>query len=259
MEALNEILKNTFFWIFWAALFGGAAFAGMFASTKKAENVEQARGRKWSFVSIALSLAAISATLSVFIPRAENIFDPRLLYFSGGVFLLSFISFKLKKSIGFFTLTIVFTLFLLFQVLFIGWTGFKEQYMVAEITPISSIENRTQYIIKEDSDPQYLRITGNRLYAHFAYIKMADYYFFLPYRNYFQFRGFSPDSNQTFPGEEEKNRIDIDSFLLSLLQYLPGVEYKSQVSASFVPQRLQEYRLTIEENSTVSIKEWFQF
>ena len=208
MPFSQSLLFTPFFWFFFSAVATGAALSRATRRTKL--HSDQATTRKWTLVSIYLSIAVVLATCGVFVPGAEKVKDVAVLHLFGVTFAASFLALRFKRAIGLpITLILLFALILglLFFQSVRAFTGETEiarirvlsstgDNMKLEVLPVVEQRRAPEPIGLKSSDeassgqwPVIVSLEGQYFAPIVKVIIFDDLYVFLGSKTWYRFEG----------------------------------------------------------------------
>jgi hypothetical protein len=135
-------LYTPYSWFFLSAIAFGAALSRATRGTRREVQRNRAISRKWTMVSIYLSLAVIMAMGGVFIPGAEKVRDFKILYLFIAAAGLSFLVFRFKKAIGLPFALCISVLIILLLLFFRSLTAFTGETEIARVRVLSAQNER---------------------------------------------------------------------------------------------------------------------
>ena len=253
---------GTFFWIFLAAIFTGAAVSRGSIISSRRRNPERSRKTKWIFVSLYLSFAVSFGLMSVFIPGADKITDIRLVYFFSAVFILSFFVIRFKIIIGIPIVSIFLFLLFLFNISLTDWTRYKNYEEEAVIKVLSKSENMLALEIRQpESEVLFKHIEGDRIAPVFQILEFPDYFFIFKIRIFYKFIGIS-----TYSGENKISSIVISkvsdnplNIINIITEKFPDFLYYQTCTVSpLAPVLFRGYKIKLNDNKKISVKS-FEF
>jgi len=193
-----SLLFSPFSWYFSSAVVFGAALSRATRGTRRQTDRQRAINRKWTLVSIYLSVAVILATCGVFIPGPEKVRDITILYLFVATLAVSFFAFRFKRAIGLpFALTIILTIImaLLFFQSIKAFTGETE---IAKVRVLSSTRENMKLEVmligldpeeRSSEEPFIVSLTGQYFAPIVKVIIFDDLYVFLGTKTWYRFVG----------------------------------------------------------------------
>ncbi len=240
-----------FSWSFVAAFFIGIAVA-------RATRSELGSNR-WALVYTYLAIAVALAAGALFVPGPSQLLDIRIAYLSVGAAILGFFVFRYKLIVGLPVLLIAAVFVLL---LGMGLSGFAPQLgsasVVAEVHVFDVTPKQLNLEVTPTDGPNAgVPVSGSLprgpITPRLELFRFSPYYFFLRSRLVYRHEGIASSANP--PPSDVLAVAGPTSRLTSLIQRLPGVTASRVSNAGPVGRTLQNYRIELLDNLTVTTLE----
>lgn len=210
-------INSPYPWIFFSALFFGAALSRATRFTKKKRrqerDVQRAINLKWLLFSIYLSLSLLFLLCAVFISGLAEKEGLRLLYFFSGTALIFFLAFRFKKTAGI-TFLLLLVLFsgavLLFLQSISAFTGETE---IAKVRIIAVKEDTMRLeVAPSKGESVIIDMQGSYFAPIVRVIIFDDYYVFLGAKSWYRFEGLTSFRVENIDGKPVFKQEDTDFY-----------------------------------------------
>ena len=184
----NNFLAGPYPWLFFGALFFGAALSRATRPVRRKSYPERAKTIKWTFISLYLSLFLIFTLAAVFIPGPDNIKNIRHLYFFLTCAVFFFLALRFKKSLGIVSLFLLLALAVVVSLFLQTLSSFTGETEIARIRVISARDMKLE-IIPASGEPLIIRLGGVYFAPVVSVVIFEDYLVFLGARTWYRFEG----------------------------------------------------------------------
>jgi hypothetical protein len=190
MPVINPLLSSPLVWVVLAGLFVGAAASRATMRTRNKPDPDKARTRKWVIACILLSLALIFGLLAVFVPGADKIRDPRLLWVAGIAAAVAFAAMRFKKSLGIPVAVLLLAVVIVFGLFLQSIRAFTGETEIAAVKVLSSTSSSMRLeLVPRGNAPVLLTMNGTYFAPIVKVVIFSDLFVFLGAQTWYRFEG----------------------------------------------------------------------
>jgi hypothetical protein len=190
VPVIVPMLSSPLAWVVLAGLCVGAAASRATMRTRNKPNPDSARTRKWVFACILLSLAVIFGLLAVFIPGAQRIRDPRMLWAGLAAALVAFAAMRFKKALGIPIGVLLLALIIVFGLFLQSIRAFTGETEIAAVKVLSTTPSSMRLeLVPRGDEPVLLTMNGTYFAPIVKVVIFSDLFVFMGARTWYRFEG----------------------------------------------------------------------
>ncbi|MFP4364471.1 MAG: hypothetical protein ACLFR1_11465 [Spirochaetia bacterium] len=246
MDFSLYFLGNSFFWVYTAVLFLGAAASRLTLLPSRRPDPDRARRSKPVFVLLYLSLGVASFSIALLLPNAAAIFEKYVAYICGSLFVLVFMSFRFKRAVGMPALFVIAALWLFITLSFTGWVPVysETEAAVFRVLNIDDDEVLIEYELP-DGDAETVTIAGSQGFVSLRAVSHNGSAVFLNAPLFYRDLSFSGSAGSM---GESSGRV-----VLTLAR-LPMIDSMVVESGPFLLRLLHQYRVFLTQEGEIEVR-----
>jgi hypothetical protein len=188
------VLRSPHLWLVVSGFFCGAALNRALRPAAhprwRAADPERARTAKWMFFTLYLCLAVVAALGAVFVPGAEQILDPGLLYLFLGSTGFFFLVFRFKKTIGLLAVILAIALAGTLMLFLQSLNAFTGETEIAQVRVLDVQDDRMKLEIHPAHGEGVITWLNGSYFAPVVKVVIFDdYAVFLGAKTWYRFEG----------------------------------------------------------------------
>ena len=261
VQVINPLISSPLVWVVIAGLFIGAAASRATMRTRNKPDPYRARTHKWVSACVLLSLAVIFGLLAVFIPGAQSMRDPRMLWAAAIAAAIAFAAMRFKKALGIPIVVLLLAVVIVFGLFLQSIRAFTGETEIAAVKVLSTTSSSMRLELVPHGDaPVLLTMNGTHFAPIVKVVIFNDIFVFLGARTWYRFEGMT-SFNDSFRQQETDFRfphpMGISEQLWSLFErnetHVPGVKAVQIEMTLKKAQEFASYGILIQNDGGVQI------